>query len=211
MKGTFSRQLEMLVLFAIMPLLLMVGGWTQACFPLLWLAGLVCLYLMARDHVFDRRTKWPSVPFRRYLVPMLGCFAIFALLITASLFVSSPSRLFSFMKEQPRFWALLMVAYPVESVLPQSLVYRAFFFYRYRSLFSDGWPMMLASACAFAFAHIVYQNGLALLFTFVGGLLFARTYRLTHSLWLSTLEHSLYGCFIFTIGLGEFFSLGDLW
>ena len=103
-----------------------------------------------------------------------------------------------------------MLTYPVLSVLPQNVVYRAFFFHRYRFLFADGWPMTLASALAFAFAHVVYRNGLALLFTFVGGLLFARTYRVTRSLWWSTLEHSLYGCFVFTIGWGEYFLLGAI-
>ena len=42
----------------------------------------------------------------------------------------------------------------------------------------------------------------------VGGVLFARTYLTSGSLAMAALEHALYGNFIFTIGLGEFFFHG---
>ncbi|WP_423804206.1 hypothetical protein [Nitrosomonas nitrosa] len=42
-------------------------------------------------------------------------------------------------------------------------------------------------------------------FTFVGGIMFAYTYHRHRSLLLASIEHALYGCFVFTIGLGWFF------
>jgi hypothetical protein len=47
--------------------------------------------------------------------------------------------------------------------------------------------------------------------TTAGGLLFARDYARHRSLSLTCLEHSLYGCLIFTIGLGRFFYTGAAW
>ena len=41
--------------------------------------------------------------------------------------------------------------------------------------------------------------------TLVGGLLFAYRYTKTGSLLTSCVEHALYGCFLFTVGLGRFF------
>jgi membrane protease YdiL (CAAX protease family) len=101
-----------------------------------------------------------------------------------------------------------MLLYPLVSVYPQELLYRAFFFHRYQPLFGSGWIMLLASACAFGFVHILFANWLAVGLCFVGGLLFAFTYQKSGSLLLTCIDHALFGNFIFTIGLGQFFYHG---
>jgi uncharacterized protein len=102
-----------------------------------------------------------------------------------------------------------MLLYPPLSVYPQGIIYRAFLMHHYQPLFPspDGssWAIILASAVAFAIMHLVFRNPLAVVLTFVGGLLFAYRYRQTGSLFLSSFEHTLYGCFIFTIGRGSYF------
>ncbi len=103
-----------------------------------------------------------------------------------------------------------MVAYPVVSVYPQGLLYRAFFFERYGELFPGKWPMIVASAAAFAFLHIIFRNWLAVALTFAGGLLFASRYAETGSLAVSGFEHALYGCWLFTVGLGRHFYHGTI-
>ena len=60
-----------------------------------------------------------------------------------------------------------MVAYPVVSVYPQGILYRAFFFQRYATLFPGKWPMIVASAAAFALLHIIFRNSLAV--ALIGG------------------------------------------
>ena len=114
------------------------------------------------------------------------------------------------MRQHPGFWAVVMVAYPVVSVYPQGLLYRAFFFDRYAALFPGKWATILASAAAFAFLHIVFRNWLAVALTFAGGLLFAARYADTGSLAASSFEHALYGCWLFTVGLGQFFYHGTI-
>jgi uncharacterized protein len=44
---------------------------------------------------------------------------------------------------------------------------------------------------------------LALILTFLGGVLFGLRYWQTESLLVSSFEHALYGCAIFTIGAGS--------
>lgn len=101
-----------------------------------------------------------------------------------------------------------MVLYPLLSVLPQEFLFRAFFFHRYQPLFGEGAGIVLASALAFGFVHIIFGNWLAVVLSFFGGLLFATTYRLNRSMPLVWLEHALFGNLIFTIGLGRYFSSG---
>ena len=122
----------------------------------------------------------------------------------------APQLEWSFMRSNPAFWAVVMVAYPVVSVYPQGLLYRAFFFDRYAALFPGKWATILASAAAFAFLHIIFRNWLAVALTFAGGLLFAARYADTGSLAASSFEHALYGCWLFTVGLGQFFYHGTI-
>ncbi len=136
----------------------------------------------------------------------------FAVVATAGwLFVSIfyPEKLFNFPLQHTGPWLWLIVLYPVLSVYPQEILYRAFFFTRYKSLFADRRMLVLASAALFGGMHIVFDNIHAIWITLIGGYLFADTYSRSHSLRMVFLEHTLYGNFILTIGLGEFFLYGE--
>ena len=122
----------------------------------------------------------------------------------------APQLFLVLLRRRPWLWAAIMVGYPLFSVYPQGLIYRAFFFHRYRRLFAlnpmaQSRIMILLSAATFALMHIVFHNWIALALTFPGGILFAVRHRNTRSLCVSSLEHALYGCFLFTVGLGQFF------
>jgi membrane protease YdiL (CAAX protease family) len=103
-----------------------------------------------------------------------------------------------------------MALYPVLSVYPQGVLYRAFFLQRYVVLFPNKWALVLASAAAFGLLHIIFRNWLSVALTFGGGILFALRYMETGSLLTSSVEHALYGCWLFTVGLGEYFYHGRL-
>jgi uncharacterized protein len=81
--------------------------------------------------------------------------------------------------------------------------------HRYQPLFdpagSSPWLLILASGVAFSVMHVVLRNPLAVSLTFVGGILFAYRFHETGSLLVSSFEHALYGCYLFTIGLGRYF------
>jgi hypothetical protein len=65
--------------------------------------------------------------------------------------------------------------------------------------------MVVASALAFGFVHIIFGNWLSVGLSAIGGVLFALTYQQSGSLVLTCIEHALFGDFIFTIGIGQFF------
>lgn len=87
-------------------------------------------------------------------------------------YVFYPEKLFALPATHPVIWLLFLVLYPLLSVYPQELLYRAFFFSRYQAIFPNKRMMIAASALCFMFMHIVFGNGIALLSTLIGGVLF---------------------------------------
>ncbi len=145
----------------------------------------------------------------RDLAAILGTFLVLGSAITYATYVLHPTGFLSFPRRVPRLWLTIMVLYPLMSVLAQEFVYRTFFFHRYGPLFGTcRWAAIFTNAALFAFAHIIFENWIAVAGTFCTGLLFAFRYDVTRSLWAVWLEHSLYGCLVFTVGLGRYFFTG---
>jgi len=126
-------------------------------------------------------------------------------LLGGAVWVAVPETLFSLVLTRPGLWLLVMIFYPVLSVYPQELIYRAYFFHRFKPLFGDGLGMIAASAVLFGFVHIIFGNWISIALTAIGGILFGATYRKSNSLLLTCVEHALFGDFIFTIGIGRYF------
>jgi membrane protease YdiL (CAAX protease family) len=190
-----------------------VGGYTIAGSPgspipvLLAMAGLAAWYLW-RQPGFDAAAFWRRDGLRGQLPAMLARWAVAAALAVGALAVFAPDRLFDLPRERPVIWAAVVVFYPLLSVYPQELVYRAFVMHRYAPLFGTGPGLVAASAASFGWAHIIFGNALSVVLTLAGGALFATRYRRTGSLLAASVEHALYGLLVFTVGLGEYFYHG---
>ena len=173
--------------------------------PILLLMALGCLLMLHFHYKIRLRDLMrPRIPAREWK----RIFIIYLIVVPCMiglLWLIKPDAMFSLMRQHTGMWLLIVAAYPVLSAFPQELVYRAFFFERYRPLFGQGYGMTLASVALFSFAHILFHNWIAILLSFGGGWLFVRTYQRTGSLYVATVEHSLYGCAAFTIGYGPFF------
>jgi hypothetical protein len=204
----FFLGLELVVLYVGLPLAYRFSPVRLPALPLLWAASGYALWMLLRDPHFRRAQLWNVDQLPGKLPAILITFAVVALLLWLGVRRFAPSLEWNFIRSHPAFWAVVMVAYPVLSVYPQGILYRAFFFERYATLFSGRWTMILASAAAFAFLHIVFRNPLAPALTLFGGILFAFRYAETGSLATSSFEHALYGCWLFTIGLGAYFYHG---
>ena len=202
--------LEFTLLFVILPLGYRFSPFRIPALPLLWVVAGYAWWRLLSDPHFSRTQLWNAGQLPNRLVLIFVIFALVSLAIWLGVRQFALELQWSFVRRQPAFWAIVMVAYPVLSVYPQGLLYRAFFFERYASLFPGKWAMILASAAAFAFLHIIFRNWLAVGLTFCGGLLFAWRYAESGSLATSSFEHALYGCFLFTVGLGQFFYHGTI-
>jgi uncharacterized protein len=196
---------EFLGLFVAIPLYLFLHKPSVPPIPLLWIFALYCLIMLRSDPNFDRSQLWNPDPLRGQVRSILSLFVLGIVLISGAVYAFAPALLFSFLKTHPVIWALVMLLYPVLSVYPQGMVYRVFVMHRYRGIVKKQWALVLLSALAFSFMHIVFRNPVAVALTLAGGPIFAYRQLRTHSLFVSSAEHALYGCFVFTIGLGQFF------
>lgn len=170
----------------------------------------VCLLLLLADRSFNRRELWNWAGLRGSFRAMTGRFLALMLALGLLFALIEPERLFELPRRRPLLWLMIMVFYPLWSVYPQELVYRTFIFHRYRGLFTTPRAMIAASAAAFGWAHVILHNWLAVALTVVGGALFALTYQRTRSLASAWLEHALYGCAVFTLGMGSYFYAGAI-
>jgi len=200
---------EFVSVFIGLPLLIVYRVLPNFPIPYLLLVASVAFVILRRDAGFDSGQLLSVNGIRQNLTSLFLRDAVFLALLALAVRLFAHELLFSFVKRAPGFWALVMVLYPLLSVYPQELLYRAFFFRRYQPLFGSGKTMLVASACAFAFVHIIFGNWLAVALCFAGGLLFAVTYKRSGSLLLTCIDHALFGNFIFTIGLGHFFYHGS--
>ncbi|MBA4133007.1 MAG: CPBP family intramembrane metalloprotease [Hyphomicrobium sp.] len=202
---------ELALLFIAAPLA-MHAAVHQARIPLfvalLPILGIVLTILLA-DRTFSLKAELArSIPWRT-LLSILVVFAVGALGVWAWLKEAHPGWLFEFPRNRPDLWLTVMLAYPVVSVATQEIVYRTFFFHRYGPLFGPrGGLAIAANGVLFGFAHIVIGQPFAVVATILGGCLFAARYQETRSFWAVFVEHTLWGAFIFTIGLGRYFFTG---
>lgn len=202
-----ARIAELVVLFIGVPLLYKFDIIPGPKFIPLFLVFVGCLIYLLRDKSFkNKHFRWNG--FKNWK-PMLLRFGISAVALTLYMIFFQPQNLFIIIRQKVWLWVLIFVFYPVWSAYPQELIYRAFFFHRYGSLFPDSRWLIAVNAILFSFLHIIFNNLVAVIATFFVGLLFAYTYQKSKSLLAVFVEHALYGNFVFTIGLGQYFYVPD--
>lgn len=210
-RPSFWLAFECAALFIILPVLLYFHASRWSVHLSLWAITLYALIFLRRAKPFSWRKLWHGrgwpAPQRRIALLWFAAATLAILVLTVCLV---PHRLFAFPAQRPFIWLLVMILYPVLSVVPQELVFRSFFFRRYASLFGDGYVMVLASAFVFGFVHIVFNNAVSPILSAIGGAIFAFGYTQHRSLKWVALEHAAYGCMVFTVGLGQYFLVGGL-
>jgi membrane protease YdiL (CAAX protease family) len=176
--------------------------------PVLLLLTIAVVFYVRRARDFDRADLWRASALRPALPSILRLWAIAAIAAVAAVFVFDREHLFDLPRHNPALWVLIVIAYPVVSVYPQELLFRAFLLHRYARLFRGERTAAAASAASFGLAHLLFGNPVAVILTLLGGWLFARRYQQTRSLLTVCVEHAAYGLLIFTVGLGRYFYHG---
>lgn len=171
------------------------------------LGGAAVVYLL-RQPTFERADLWRASALRTALPSILLLSAAAAVLMVGAVALWDADRLFRFPREAPLTWLVVATLYPLLSVYPQELIFRAFLVERYAPVFGTGTTLAAASALAFGFAHIIFGTWLSVVLTVIAGRLFARRYQRTRSLLAASVEHALFGVLAFTIGLGDLFYHG---
>lgn len=163
---------------------------------------------LRRSPDFDRAALWRTEALPPQARSMAALAGGNALALTAAVALARRDDLFDLPRRNPWLWLAVMVLYPVLSVYPQELIFRSFLFHRYAPVFGEGTGLVAASAVAFGYVHILFGNWISVVMSGVGGWIFATRYLRTQSLFTASVEHSVYGMLIFTIGLGRYFYHG---
>lgn len=165
------------------------------------LYGLICAYKIG---VFTDNSRQPLT--RSYLTLIVLRFFIFALLSCCGMWLYAPEKLFYVVIYHTKLWVTMSLVYTFLSVVPQEFFYRTFFFKRYYPWLHSHYgysAFLFTNAALFCFAHFFLHNTLVYILTFCGGVIFNLSYKKHQSLWLVSAEHSAYGLWLFTIGMGD--------
>lgn len=203
--------IEIVLLFVVTPLAMhryVHGQGTPLFVALLPVLGLASAALWA-DPTFRLR-----VEFRRGIswgnaLTILAVFLLLGGAIATWMHDNKPEWFLEFPKNRWERYKEIMLLYPLASVAAQELVYRTYYFHRYGPLFGrQVWLAVLINGLLFGWAHVVVGSPFAVLATIAGGTLLATRYAVTRSYWAVFVEHTLWGWFVFTVGLGRFFFTG---
>lgn len=203
--------LEMIAVYVLTPIAVysLLYQFRVPLFKLLPPVFATFILLLTLDRSFSWRQKLRRGIRLRDLVSIIAIFAVAGPAIALFAYNDRPASFLRFPRHAFDTWITVMILYPLISVTTQEIMYRVFFFHRYRVLFAgDPQAGIVLNAVLFSFSHIVFQNIATLIISFLGGLLFAWRYQSSRSYWALALEHALYGNLIFTVGLGRYFYTG---
>ncbi|MBU76142.1 MAG: CPBP family intramembrane metalloprotease [Pseudoalteromonadaceae bacterium] len=210
MNANQYRWLEFTLIFVSLPLL---GFFLRAylanwLIPALIILMTVCGMLLLSDPHFKRFRLTSLGQFSAVKRRLFSFFFLGALFSGMFYGIMNQENWFSLPRNSFNDWLMLLLLYPILSVMPQELIFRTYFFHRYKRIMPSKTVRIIVSASVFALAHIVYANVLAVLLAFLGGLLFSYTYAQSRSTFVCVIEHSLWGLWMFTLGLGDVLDAG---
>ena len=202
MQSKNYRYLELLILFIIIPL-----SYSLNYSPILKLVigvlGFVYItYVILKVEKIKFKIS-KSINWKEFWKTTIIKLLIIAVITSLFVWFTDNENLFIVVLNKPVLWISILFFYSLFSVYPQELIYRTFFFKRYENLFKNEFLFIFINAVLFSLAHIFFKNSLVLFLTFVGGILFGLTYKKTNSTFLVSIEHNIYGCWLFTVGMGN--------
>ena len=201
--------IEMLLLFLVLPLAVLASE-TKLLLPILWVFAASIFIVVWRDRTFPRRELWNAGAFRAHRKAILARFIVLGAGVLLLTWWLTPELLFRLPREKPLLYCAILVGYPWVSVYPQGVIYRAFLLHRYAALFPRPAVRIAMAALCFGFLHIIFRNPIAPLVTLIGGVLFTWTHARSRSLFVSSVEHALYGLWLMTTGWGAFLYPGTV-
>ena len=103
------------------------------------------------------------------------------------------------------FTSVLLLFYLLFSVIPQEIIFRFLFFYKYKDYFNK-FEILLLNSLVFSFCHLIYFDIYILLFSFFGNILFTFNYMKNKSLLVVIVEHFLLGQTLIILGFFDNFN-----
>lgn len=196
------KALEFFIIFILVPVSFAISysPWIKLALGVLGFGYIIYVLLKVEKKQFKIA---PHLNWKRFWKETLIKLLVIINITTVFVWLTNNDALFYVLLNKPKLWVFILFVYSVFSVYPQELIYRTFYFERYNNLFKNKRLLIFVNAIVFSLGHIFFKNTLVMVLTFLGGLLFAFTYAKTKSTLLVTTEHAVYGCWLFTVGMGE--------
>lgn len=194
---------EFLLFFIFIPFIAnrFLDGWFKIL-PLIIIA--VFFFILLRmDSQFDQKVFLRLD--KEHLRKSVGRVIFITLLLVWFTWWIFPELLLYYPREDFEDYLITFLLYPFASVIPQELIYRVYFFHRYRRIVPEKYLLMLSNAIIFGLTHWIYGNWVAPIATFLVSWIFIFNYLKSKSLLNVSLEHYFYGMVMFTIGFGYYF------
>ena len=202
MQSTIYKLTEFFLIFIVVPVgfALKFPVWIKIAIGVTGFLYIIFVLLKLENNKFKiaNHLNW-----KKFWTQTLIKLLIIAILTTLYIFFVDKENLLIVIRTKPLLWIIILFIYSLFSVYPQELIYRTFFFQRYQSLFKNEILFILINAALFSLAHLFFRNTLVMILTFIGGILFALTFKKTKSTLFVSVEHAIYGCWLFTVGMGE--------
>lgn len=205
-------RIECAVLFFIIPIALYWFRHLLAfkLMPILLLLALGCMIYMFSDKAFDRSVLWNTRNFLSHMKQIVIAFISLSIFLGIFTYLVYEDRFFVFPIDRPNAALIFALTYPLLGALPQEIIFKCFFFHRYRSVFPGPLSLIIFNGLSFGLFHLWYANIIAPIFSIFAGMILAYRYFKTKSLLTITIEHSLMGIFLYIVGLGWFFYSGSI-
>ena len=207
MRYKLLRYFELIALFIAVPMSYTVGWLRGPKFLPLFLGLVYTITVMYKKGGLPKDIF--KLKFNGFLPSMVLRFLLVGTLLTLYVYIFEPGNFLVLPRTRLWLWLAIMVFYPIFSALPQEIIYRTYFTFRYADLFREERLAWIINALLFGWVHIIFHNEVALIGGLLMGMLWYQTYRRTGSIWAVTLEHAMYGNLIYTIGFGHYFYVPD--
>ena len=193
---------EFFILFVLIPTSFAIDFliWVKMGIGFLGFCYVVFVLLRVEKNKFKMA---PNLRWKQFFKEALIKLIAIAIITSLYMWFVDKENLYVVILNKPLLWVMILFIYSFFSVYPQELIYRTFFFQRYKFLFKNERLFIFINAILFSLAHIFFKNALVMVLTFLGGILFAVTYKKTQSTLLVTIEHAIYGSWLFTVGMGD--------
>ena len=192
-----DKYYELLIIFIILPIFSIVTGQEPINnFISMYIISIFYWYFLYRNKVkIFNNNKYSE---RRVIITFVAIFIFsFSYCYDADNFMVFP-------KENPLTFLLVIFLYPFLSVIPQEIIFRKYFFFKFNDIMPRNY-LIFINGLVFSLAHVFFNNYIAIIFTFFGGIYLSWSYLRSESLTLVIYEHTLFGIFIFASGLGRYF------
>ncbi|MFC7358469.1 CPBP family intramembrane glutamic endopeptidase [Jejudonia soesokkakensis] len=202
MKSKTYLLLEFFIFFILLPVSLAIDFliWIKVGYILA--AFIYILVTLKKSEAISFQIK-KNLNWKTFWRRIAGTFLLVLIATTIYVYVVAPENLFFVPLNNPLLFVVILCVYVVFSVWPQEIIYRTFFFERYEYVFQNKPLLVFINAIVFSLAHLFFKNTLVLVLTFIGGLMFGFTYLKYRSTTAVTIEHALYGNWLFTVGMGQ--------